>query len=101
MKFFLAIFLFLTVITNVKTGHIYVDDLLLSYQNAKDENDINQDTIWISFALESGLGENDFIRMTFPEKLGKASAILYDMNYAALSSQVSSTVLPNFPYDWM
>lgn len=61
----------------VSGGHIWVEDPVLEFQNAKDANNNRQGTIWITFMLQSGLGPDDFIKMTFPEVLGSVNALIF------------------------
>lgn len=66
MKLLLIAILIITVLG----GHIWVEDPILEFQNAKDANNNRAGTIWITFMLQSGLGADDFLKMTFPENLG-------------------------------
>ena len=87
----LSVFLF----SSVMGGHIWVEDPVLEFQNAKDIDNNRNGIIKISFSLESGLGPDDFLKLTFPEDLGDRAT-----TYAVLLDSLNDNLtkdLAHFP----
>lgn len=79
-----------------RTGHIYTSELDISYLN------VGFATIFkLNFALESGLGAQDFIKIKFPFNIGQSQqASLYSLSDSSIIKKHILSSYSNNEYFW-